>query len=257
MKSILVTGAKGQLGRCIQDIITEFDGLTFKFTTSDDLDLTDYDAVKLLFKQHNFDYCINCAAYTNVNQAEKTPEIAFAVNAEAVKNLAKECIRHNVILLHLSTDYVFDGEKEGPYTVNDKPNPINEYGKSKLLGEQFIQKSMHRFFIVRTSWLYSNYSPNFYTAILDKAKTQKLLQVTDEETGCPTHAMNLARFLLKIIHKGFVDYGIYHFTDGEAMTWYDFAKRIISKNGLKNRTKVQRAKNNRSFVNRPKNSVLI
>ena len=191
-----------------------------------------------------------------MDQAEKTPERAFEVNAEGVKNVALACKEHNIILIHISTDYVFDGERETPYYVKDQPNPINEYGKSKLLGEQYIQQILKKYYIVRTSWLYSEFEKNFYKTILKKAQTEKVIYVTDKEIGCPTNANNLAKFILEVMVLGNKKYDIYHFTDGEAMTWFDFAMVILSENNLEGKVQIVRGKKCRTFAKRPKSSVL-
>jgi dTDP-4-dehydrorhamnose reductase len=256
MNRVLVTGADGQLGQCIQNIASTFSSLDFSFKNSKELDITNPELVNNIFDLSTFDYCINCAAYTNVEQAEKTPKVAYAVNAEGVKNVALACKKHNVFLIHISTDYVFDGEKNEPYTVEDIPNPINEYGKSKLEGEKHIQKILEKYFIVRTSWLYNKtFGKNFYRKILNKAEKGLELQITDEEIGCPTDAFNLAKYLLVLIIGEKQKYGIYHFTDEKAMSWFQFGQNILEENNLKNTTKIVKNKN-RSFVRRPKYSVL-
>lgn len=256
MIRILVTGSEGQLGKCIQKIAGNYADIEFVFHSSKTLNITDHKKISEVFSEEHFDYCLNCAAYTNVEQAEKTPEPAFAVNAEAVCHLSLTCSEYRVVLIHISTDYVFDGKKETPYTTFDETNPINEYGKSKLEGEQCIQKSLNEYFIVRTSWLYSEFGKNFYKTIVEKAKTQSVLQITDEQTGSPTNANNLATYILNLVAKNSKAYGIYHFTDGEAMTWYDFAKKILEENSLQNSVQLDRAKNYRTFAKRPKNSML-
>lgn len=258
MKKILVTGSSGQLGMSIKKIHKEFSNLEFTFTSSSDLDITEQKRVDNFFSLHHFDYCINCAAYTNVEQAEKTPEIAFKVNAQGVNYLTEACKNKNVILIHISTDYVFDGEKSEPYTIYDIPNPINEYGKSKLKGEQYIQEILSNSFIIRTSWLYSKeYGKNFYKTILEKAKTGQELYITDEQKGCPTNTNNLARFILDLIKSDCQTFGIYHFTDNEPMSWYDFAKKILKENELLDKVKLEKAQNYRTFAARPINSALL
>ncbi|WP_339652772.1 dTDP-4-dehydrorhamnose reductase [uncultured Maribacter sp.] len=252
MKRILVTGADGQLGLCLQKIAKEYTGLEFIFKDSKQLDITDRSKINFIFNNQEFDFCINCAAYTDVEQTEHTPEIAYEVNAEGVKNLSKICKSKKVVLVHISTDYVFDGLKDSPYTVFDVPNPINEYGKSKLKGEKYIEDLLMQYYIIRTSWLYSEFGKNFYNSILKKAKEQNILYVTNEQIGCPTSAYNLARFILKIICEEF-DFGLYHFTDNEEMTWFDFATKIVEREGLSVKLV---PKNYSSFVNRPKYSVL-
>ena len=257
MISVLVTGSEGQLGKCVQKIANNYDSFNFKFMDSKGLDITNAKSINSAFESGNFDYCINCAAYTNVEQAEKTPNIAFEVNAYAVKQLAIQCNKHNVILIHISTDYVFDGKKEGGYLTTDLPNPINQYGMSKLAGENFIREILDKYYIIRTSWLYSEYGNNFYNTIVNKAKTESVLYITDEQTGCPTNANNLVKYVLNLIISQNTEYGIYHFTDGKAMTWYDFAKEILRETNLDEKVRVEKAKNYRTFAKRPKNSVII
>tara|TARA_R110000796_G_scaffold37722_1_gene95018 strand:- start:58592 stop:59374 length:783 start_codon:yes stop_codon:yes gene_type:complete len=258
MKKIVVTGAFGQLGLSIQDIYKDYPVWDFTFLSAKQLDITNEQTVQKVFKDGAFDYCINCAAYTNVEQAEKTPKLAFKVNAEGVRNIALSCKKHHVMLFHISTDYVFDGEKQEPYTVNDSPNPINEYGKSKLAGEKFIQEILDHYYIVRTSWLYSKiHGRNFYKTILEKAQKGEALKVTDEQIGCPTNTTTLSKFILNFINSNNKPYGIYHFTDNISMTWYEFAKEIIKENGLNKTTTIVRENNYRSFAIRPLNSVLL
>ncbi len=257
MKYILVTGANGQLGKSIQELEDNFPELNFDFKNSTDLDITSVNQVQTIFSNNNYDYCINCAAYTNVEQAEKTPDKAYLVNAEAVKNLAKTCAEYKTILLHISTDYVFDGEKEEAYLTTDTPNPINEYGKSKLLGEKYIQETLSKFFIIRTSWLYSTkFGKNFYKTILEKAKKGEDLNITDSQIGCPTDTKNLANYIISLIINNSQKYGIKHFTDNQALTWYDFALRILIENNLEENVSLKRANNYRTFARRPINSVL-
>ncbi len=256
MSRILVTGANGQLGKSIQEIAKNAKDLHYIFKSSKELDITDSLQVNSILSYQSFDYCINCAAYTNVENAERNPEVAHRVNALGVANIAHACSKNEVILIHISTDYVFDGRKEGPYTINDPTNPINMYGKSKLKGEEYIQAILKEFFIIRTSWLYSQYGNNFYKTILEKAKEGIDLKITDEQTGCPTKASNLAGFISKLIVAKSEAYGIHHFTDGIAMSWFDFAQKIIDDNGLEGSVHLEKVKNYRTFAQRPKNSVL-
>lgn len=255
---VLVTGANGQLAKTIQKLYkTNKDDICFTFVTKHELDITVPNQVKKYFKNNLVDYCINCAAYTNVEQAEKTPESAFKVNAEGVKNIAEICKETNTVLIHISTDYVFDGEKKAPYIEDDIPNPINEYGKSKLFGEQHIQKLLQQYFIIRTSWLYSKeFGHNFYKTILNKVHSEKELSITDAQIGCPTDAINLSKFIYKLILEPSKDFGIKHFCDIKAMTWYDFAIYILKENNLEDKIKLVKAKKYPTFARRPKNSIL-
>ncbi|WP_086476190.1 dTDP-4-dehydrorhamnose reductase [Arenibacter amylolyticus] len=258
IKRVLVTGANGQLGLSIQDISDQNSNLEFVFADSKELNITNLEMVNQYFQTGKFDYCINCAAYTNVEQAEKTPEIAFKVNAEGVKNLSLACKENQVILIHISTDYVFDGEKDSPYTIHDSTNPINQYGKSKLAGEQILQRTWRNHFIVRTSWLYHKiHGKNFYKTILEKAKKGETLRITDREIGCPTNSENLAKFLVNLITTDNHAYGLHHFTDGKAMSWYDFAISILEEYNLKENTNIIRDNSYQTLAKRPRYSVML
>lgn len=257
-KKVLVTGANGQLGKTIEELYAHNTlGFEFIFASKGKLDITNKEEVSNFFEANIFNYCVNCAAYTNVEQAEKTPEISYKINAEGVKNLADSCKKNKVILIHISTDYVFDGEKQTPYTIDDMPNPINEYGKSKLLGETYIKDILNEFFIIRTSWLYSKkYGKNFYKTILEKAIDQKELSITTEQTGCPTDTVNLSKYIINLIDKNSKDFGTHHFSDKKPMTWYDFAKQILSENNLNSSVKLVKTSNYVTFAKRPRYSVL-
>ena len=258
MKRVLVTGAHGQLGRSIQDLSVEFASLKFLFLNKIQLDITKSDKVCEAFLEFQPQYCINCAAYTLVDQAEKSPEPAYAVNVKGVENLVRACNETGTILIHISTDYVFDGKKEEGYYPKDEPNPINVYGKTKLEGERIIKQSLDRYFIIRTSWLYSKkHGPNFYLKILEKAKKGETLTVTDSQRGCPTDAANLARYILELIRLDRMDYGISHYTDGVSMTWYVFAHHIKDKEAPESLSQIVKGDNYRSFAKRPVNSVLL
>jgi dTDP-4-dehydrorhamnose reductase len=257
MKRVLVTGAGGQLGKSIQDLAPEYESMEFFFMEKTELDITNRDKVMEKFRQVQPDYSINCAAYTEVDQAEKTPQPAYAVNVKGVENLVRACDETGTILIHISTDYVFDGKKKEGYRPEDQPNPINVYGRTKLEGEQIIHKRLDHYFIIRTSWLYSKkYGPNFYLTILEKAKRGEKLTVTDAQRGCPTDATNLARHILELIDSGSTDYGISHFTDSVAMSWLEFADRILTENGLKEVTELVKGENYLTFAPRPQFSNL-
>jgi dTDP-4-dehydrorhamnose reductase len=258
MNGILITGSSGQLGLALKELSAGFKEIIFDFKSSTELDITNPSSINELFQKNNYSHCINCAAYTNVEQAEKTPEAASKVNTEGVRNLSLACKKHGTTLIHISTDYVFDGEKDSPYTIHDKPNPINEYGKSKLRGEEHIRNILDNHYILRTSWLYSKkYGHNFYRTILEKAKAGQELRITDQQLGSPTNTDTLARFILEEIIPGNKPFGTYHVTDGIPMTWHDFAKRILEENGLTEKAKLVLDRNYRTFAKRPKNSVLI
>jgi len=231
---VLVTGANGQLGSTIKELYsTNHANIQFTFTTKAELDILNKKEIEKFFSKNNFDYCINCTAFTNVEQAEKTPETAFKINAEGVKYLAQICKVTNTVLIHISTDYVFDGSKNEPYSELDIPNPINEYGKSKLLGEQHIQNTLEEHFIIRTSWLYSEYGTNFMKTMLRLSEGRDELNVICDQTGTPTYAKDLAEIILEIINRNNKQYGIYHYSNLGDTNWYDFAKTIFEFLGIK------------------------
>lgn len=253
---VLVTGANSQLAKTIQEkYYKNSDDISFTFATKKDLDITNQNQLNSYFAKHSFDFCINCAAYTNVEQAERTPEIAFKTNAEAVKNLTKSCKSTKTILIHISTDYVFDGNKQTPYTELDLPMPVNNYGKSKLLGEQYIQESLDQYFIVRTSWLYSRHGKNFVKTIAAKLKNNETLSVITSEIGTATSCDSLSSFLYFIISNN-LNFGIYHFSGNQEISWYDFAKEIASHFKLYPMNCLKRLDKSYSSLKRPKYSVL-
>lgn len=256
MKKVLVTGAKGQLGRCIRDAVSEYSGLDIFFASKNELDIENAALVEEFFKTNSFDYCINAAGYTNVEKAESEQEKAFMANAEAVKTLALQCKEADIIFIHISTDYVFDGQKRTPYLEEDATNPINVYGASKLKGEQYIQEICERYFIIRTSWLYSQYGHNFLKSILKLSKEEKQLTITTEQTGTPTNANDLARLVLDIIVLGSKNYGIYHFSNEGEATWYGFAEAILKLSNQFDAVKLVKTDHYRTFAKRPVYSVL-
>jgi dTDP-4-dehydrorhamnose reductase len=211
---------------------------------------------RVFFSEYNFDYCINTAAYTNVEKAESEQKMAFLVNAEGAYNLAKVCKKHNVVLLHLSTDYVFDGTKKTPYLEEDPTNPLNVYGASKLKGEQYIITSCSKHFIIRTSWLYSQHGNNFLNSMLQFANQKKVLTITTQQKGTPTNANDVAQVLVSIIKTGNARYGIYHFSNQGEATWYDFATAIFKATGEIDTVNLAKTKHYPTFAKRPNYSVL-
>lgn len=256
MRKILVTGANGQLGRCIQDAAAQWPTSEFYFETRESLDVANEEGLERYFMEHDIDHCINAAAYTNVEKAESDKENAFSINADGARNLALMCKKHNAVLWHISTDYVYDGTKNTPYLETDAVNPINVYGASKLKGEEYIQEVMDRYFIIRTSWLYSQYGHNFYKSMLRLAQDRDSLTITTEQIGTPTNANDLARAVLEMIDANCEAYGIYHFSNGGEATWYDFAREIIKVHGLDDRVKVDKTDYYPTFAKRPAYSVM-
>ena len=226
MTRVLVTGANGQLGLALQDAAKDFP-LDLVFLYKNTLDISDPQAVKEAFRDHAFAVCINAAAYTDVDGAETNKEFAYTINATAVETLAKACKQHGCWLVHISTDYVFDGTLDRPYTPEDTPNPLNVYGASKLAGEQAIEVVGGTHSIVRTSWLYSQYGNNFYTKLLAQVNAGKTLHVTADQKGCPTRAEDLAAHLLTGIANQQLAKGISHYCGSEVMTWLEFARSLF------------------------------
>ena len=212
MIDVLVTGAKGQLAKTIALFKDENSSFNFIFKSKEELDIVNKSAIVSVFNAHNFRFCINCAAYTNVEQAEKTPEIAYKINGEAVKNLAEVCSNFEVKLIHISTDYVFDGETSEPYKENEIPNPLNEYGKSKLQGERYIQDILNSYYIIRVSWLYSAFEKNFFNTIANYLNKNQKLNITTSQRGTPTSCVSLAQYIIWMLASD-LEYGVYHFTD--------------------------------------------
>jgi len=249
MKQVLVTGANGQLGLALQAAAKDFP-LDFVFLDKSELDITNTDEVNKVFATQSFAICINAAAYTDVNGAETNKALAYAINATAVETLAKVCKQHGCWLIHISTDYVFDGKLDRPYTPTDTPNPLNVYGASKLAGEQAIQAVGGTYSIVRTSWLYSSYGNNFYTKLQAQLDAGKTLRVIADQEGCPTQAEGLAAHLLKGIANQQLAKGISHYCGSEVMTWLDLARRLFPEQ------EVLEWGGYKSLVNRPKKTVL-
>ena len=252
MKRVLVTGANGQLGLAIKAAAAAYPQLSFVFAGKAELDVTAAQQIEVFFKSNPFDFCINAAAYTNVDKAEEDKEAAYVLNETAPRLLAEACKQHNVFLLHISTDYVFDGTKGSAYTTKDTPNPINVYGASKLAGEQAIAEVGGDYCIVRTSWLYSEYGTNFQTKILEKAKSAPYIEVVSDLYGTPTYAPNLVVFLLNKISGLAFASKVYHFSDGKTMSWYDLSKQLTDKtiNEIDSEALSLKAK-------RPKNTAII
>ena len=217
---VLITGSNGMLGH---DLIDVLDGKHELIkTTSKSLDITDEDKVKDYIVNENPDIVINSAAYTDVDGCETNEEIAYKVNGEGVKNLALACKVVDCPLLHISTDYVFNGENNKPWMEDDEVGPISIYGKSKLQGEEAIESILDKFFIIRTSWLYGINGGNFPKTMLELAKTHDTLTVVTDEIGTPTYTLDLAQAIAELIETEY--YGIYHITNSDYCSWFDFAK---------------------------------
>lgn len=229
--TILVTGANGQLGSEL-NIISTYEPYNFIFTDIEELNLTDGSEVNSFFNTHKIDYCINCAAYTAVDNAEKNIEAARAVNVDAVQNLAEACTINNTFLIHVSTDFVFRGNAFLPISEETKPDPISVYGFTKLEGESIALNSNRKTLIIRTSWLYSSFGNNFVKTMIRLGKERDELGVVIDQIGTPTYAGDLAKAMIEIIKNSDQldldqNCGIYHFSNEGVASWYDFAKAIF------------------------------
>lgn len=227
MTTVLVTGADGQLGQCIQNITHQFPSLDFLFADRNTLDITVANDVLDFFETNAIDWCINCAAYTFVDKAETEIEKARIVNVVGTQNLAKACKVYDVKLIHISTDFVFDGKKNVAYTENEATDPLNIYGRTKLQGELEISSILKQHYILRTSWLYSEFGHNFMLTILRLSKENKELKIVDDQIGRPTYAGDLAKFIMQLIVTDTSEYGIYNYCNEGIASWYDFAKAIV------------------------------
>ena len=226
--NVLVTGSNGQLASCIKDLAKQYDGLNFIYSDYQELDICDLNQVKMFFKSNpKIDYCINCAACTAVDKAETDADKTFEINATGPKNLAIVCHQFDVVLIQISTDFVFDGEKKEPYVETDVANPISVYGASKLKGEVEIKNIFKNYFVIRTSWLYCEHGNNFMKTMLRLAETRDEISVVSDQIGTPTYAGDLAAVILKIVSSKNTNFGLYHYSNDGVASWYDFAKAIF------------------------------
>lgn len=224
---VLITGANGQLGSEIRDISVHYP-YEFIFASREYLDITDFKSVRTFFEDNKADFVINCAAYTAVDRAEKDIENAMRLNAEAVKNLAVITQENKSKLIHISTDFVFDGWGNIPYSEDDYTNPLSVYGKSKFEGERAILHNADSALIIRTSWLYSRHGNNFVKNVIKRAKETGFLQIVYDQIGTPTYATDLARIMLDMlpqIENNKIE--IYHYSNEGTTSWYDFAEAIV------------------------------
>ena len=231
-KKILVTGANGQLGSELR-VLSVNSNHEFLFTDVAELDITNREAVDNYVSEHGAEIIVNCAAYTNVDKAEDDTEMADNINHLAVKNLAEVSAKYKLILIHISTDYVFDGSKNTPYLETDATAPLGVYGRTKLAGEKAVTDSGCDYLIIRTSWLYSSFGNNFVKTIRRLTAEKDSLKVVFDQVGTPTYAADLASAILEIIETGKYksNSGIYHFSNEGVCSWYDFAIEIRNLSG--------------------------
>lgn len=226
---ILVTGAKGQLGRELQSIV----GSGWCFTDVDELDICSKEAVEAYVTSNHIDTIVNCAAYTNVDRAEDEPQEAERINSDAVALLAEVARRHNIRLIHISTDYVYGGTHYNiPISEDAEPQPLGVYGTTKLMGERAVVGSGCRHVIIRTAWLYSPYGKNFVSTILRLATERDTIRVVSDQIGSPTYAHDLALVIRDISEGRIAAEGLYHYTNEGVVSWYEFARAIVNIAGL-------------------------
>ncbi|MBD5229261.1 MAG: dTDP-4-dehydrorhamnose reductase [Bacteroidales bacterium] len=230
---ILVTGANGQLGHEMRNVLEEkMPGITL-YTDIQELDLTDAKAVEKYVLDNEVTHIINCAAYTNVDRAEEDKLLCASINVNAVKNLAAAADLNGAKIIHISTDYVFDGKSYKPYSESDKVNPVSQYGTTKRQGETSLLALAPDSIIIRTAWLYSPYGKNFVKTMMHLGATRNELRVVCDQIGTPTYARDLADAIYAILSSQQWVSGIYHFTDEGACSWYDFTKAILRIAGIK------------------------
>ena len=258
MNNILVTGGNGQLGSELKGIAPNYLDYNFLFTEVKTLDITNHTAVKEFIRLNNITVIINCAAYTAVDKAEEHVDLADAINHLAVANFAQIAKENNIKLIHVSTDYVFDGTAHKPYTEMDTPNPQSVYGTTKFAGEQAMQTiNPANSIIIRTSWVYSNYGNNFVKTMLHLGKERDELNVVVDQIGTPTNAADLAKAILDILPQ--IENNadkLIHYSNEGVCSWYDFAQTIFELADIDCRLSTIETKNYPSLVKRPHYSVL-
>lgn len=235
MKTILVTGANGQLGNSLRLLADRYAGFTFLFTDVDTLDITDPAAVKAMVKDNQVNYIINCAAYTAVDKAEDDEALCRRINTYAVGVLGEAAREAGARMIHVSTDYVFSGTSYRPYKETDDTRPVSAYGRTKLAGEKALQEVCPDAVIIRTAWLYSEFGNNFVKTVLRLGKERDELRFVFDQVGSPTYAGDLAAAILAVVAAGEKDAfvpGIYHFSNEGVCSWYDFTVKILEIAGI-------------------------
>lgn len=259
MKTILVTGANGQLGQSIRRSADLYASYRFLYTDVDTLNLCDSEAVSAFIRDNEVAYVLNCAAYTAVDKAEEEEVLCLRVNSDAVRNLGEAACAVGAKVIHVSTDYVFDGTNCRPYTETDVTCPVSAYGRTKLAGEKALEKACQESVIIRTAWLYSEYGNNFVKTMLRLGAKREELRVIFDQVGTPTYAGDLAKAMLAVVDKdqadGFVP-GIYHFSNEGVCSWYDFTIKILQLAGITCRVIPIEAKDYPAKAIRPHYSVL-
>ena len=227
MSKTIVFGASGQLGQCL-DLVSKQKGISgLEFPAESEANILDVTSLEKLFEKHSPKYIINCAAYTAVDKAEDEVELARKINRDGVEILSGLCKKYNTTFIHISTDFVFEGNTARLLSEDDQAKPINVYGLTKLEGEQVLSATLDNYFILRTSWLYSEFGNNFVKTMLRLGSERDELKVIADQIGTPTYAIDLASCILQIISSESKEYGIYHYSNEGVTSWYDFAKAVF------------------------------
>lgn len=255
-KKILVTGSNGQLGRSLRRIFERHNYNGAVFTDVDELDITDSEKVEYYIKNNGFTHIVNCAAYTQVDKAEAEAIEAAKINTQSIGFLAQTAAKHQLKVLHISTDYVFSGESCRPYAENDEPYPQTIYGRTKLEGEGILMAHSPDAIIVRTSWLYSETGNNFVRKMIDLASTHNELSVVSDQIGTPTYADDLSEAIYRILDADTWNAGIYHYSNEGVASWYDFAKAIFRLSNINIKVNPIQTKDYPTPAKRPLYSVL-
>lgn len=230
MNSIVVFGASGQLGQCIKQVAVS-EGISVHFPPENEANILDSDLLRKVFDTYKPAYCINCAAYTAVDKAEDETIMAEKINKTGVEKLSRFCKETGATLIHISTDFVFKGDKASPLNEESLAEPISVYGQTKLDGEKAVEAMLKKYFIVRTGWLYSEYGNNFVKTMLKLGAERDELKIIADQTGTPTYAIDLAQFIVTIIKSNSDAYGIYHYSNEGVTSWFDFARAIFDISG--------------------------
>jgi len=254
--SVLVFGASGQLGQCLAHVAQERGNTELVLLPEAEANILNPEGLAALFEHYRPAYCINCAAYTAVDKAEDELELARKVNRDGVENLARLCGQHGTVLIQISTDFVFAGTGNHPLLETDEAAPISVYGLTKLEGEQVIPAYTERYFILRTSWLYSEYANNFVKTMLKLGREREELRIIWDQVGTPTYAIDLAGCILSIIEQNSQQFGLYHYSNEGLTSWYDFATAIFELSGMAVRTVPIRTAEYPTKATRPAYSVM-
>ena len=253
---ILVIGSEGQLGSEIKKFSKTQNKISWVFSSIKTLDLINLNSIDTYLNKINSNFVINCAAYTSVDKAETEPKLANTINYKAVDIISKWTSDNNKKLIHISTDYVFDGLSKLPLSENSKTKPVNEYGRSKLKGEQVCLKNDPNSIVIRTSWLYSSFGKNFVKTMIDLMKKNKLVKVVNDQIGSPTYAHDLARLIIEIIINYKNESGLFHYSNDGEISWFDFARSIKELYNLDCEIIGVSSKEFKTLAKRPKYSLL-